>query len=103
AAALATDERPRDELTLEAASCAWLAGDAPRTLAVLQIGETYAPDAIGAARIAHLRGQGALRCGPVSAGCRLSVGAAPWIAKADPEAAVAMLAEAGYGAVFPGD
>src|SRR5262249_60703229 len=87
AAALATDERPRDELTLEAASCAWLAGDAPRTLAALQVGETYAPDAIGAARIAHLRGQVALRCGPVSEGCRLVVGAAPAIAKADPDAA----------------
>jgi DNA-binding CsgD family transcriptional regulator len=103
AAALATDEHVRDELTLVAASSAWLAGDVPRTLAALELGETYAPDAIACARIAQLRGEVALRCGPVSQGYRLIVGAAPAISAADPEAAVAMLAEAVLGCFYAGD
>jgi DNA-binding CsgD family transcriptional regulator len=103
AAGLASIDDARDRLLLAAADAAWLAGDAQRTLALLDEARKHVPAAALAARIDHLRGQVALRCGPVSAGYPLIVGAAAQVADSDPELAVVMLAEAVHGCFYTGD
>jgi ATP/maltotriose-dependent transcriptional regulator MalT len=56
-----------------------------------------------AARIDHLRGQVAIRRGPVMDGYPLIVGAAAQIADTDPELAVVMLAQAVHASFYAGD
>jgi DNA-binding CsgD family transcriptional regulator len=102
AAGLASLDEARDRLFLAAAEAAWLAGDGQRTLSLLDIAQAHAAPAI-TAHIDHLRGQVAMRHGPVVDGCRLIVAAAAQIADADPELAVAMLAQAVHGYFYAGD
>ena len=103
AAGLASNNDARDRLLFAAADAAWLAGDVGRTVALLDEAQTHAAAPAVAARIDHLRGQVALRCGPVMDGYPLIVGAAEQIAAADPELAVVMLAQAVYGCFYTGD
>jgi DNA-binding CsgD family transcriptional regulator len=103
AAGLCSTDSARGQLLLEAAQAAWLAGDVPRVLELLE--ETKAQELAPtvAARIDHLRGQVAMRCGPLVAAYPLMVGAAERIADADPEMAVVMLAQAVHGCFYTGD
>lgn len=103
AAGLASIDEARDELLLAAAETAWLAGDAERTLELLDDAQAHAAAPAVNARIDHLRGQVAMRCGPVMDGYPLIVGAAAQIADADPELAVVMLAQAVHGCLYAGD
>jgi DNA-binding CsgD family transcriptional regulator len=102
AAALAVAEERREELLLEGADAAWLAGDPRRALALLD-GAPAQSATTAAARSDHLRGQVAMRCGPVAEGCRLVVAAAERIAASDPELAVVMLAQVVEGGFCAGD
>jgi DNA-binding CsgD family transcriptional regulator len=103
AAGLASIDDARGRQLLAAADAAWLAGDAQRTLALLDRAQTPLPAPAVAARIDYLRGQVAMRCGPVLDGYPLLAGAAALIADADPELAVAMLAQAVHGCLYTGD
>ncbi len=103
AAGLASIDDVRDRLLLAAADASWLAGDAQRTLALLDRAQTHLPAPAVAARIDYLRGQIAMRCGPVTDGYPLIAGAAAQIADADPELAAAMLAQAVHGCLYTGD
>jgi hypothetical protein len=68
AARLSTDEDERASLVVAAADAAWLAGDSERTLRLLD--EAHGPAAT------YLRGQVAMRRGPVADSYRLMVAAA---------------------------
>lgn len=103
AAGLSSIDDIRDRLLFAAAEAAWLAGDATRTLALLDEAQGYVPAAAVAARLDHLRGQVAMRCGPVMDGYPLIVGAAEQVAQTDPELAVVMLAQAVHGCFYTGD
>jgi DNA-binding CsgD family transcriptional regulator len=103
AAGLASVDEARDRLLLAAADAAWSAGDGRRTLSLLDEAQAHVAVAAVAARIDHLRGQVAVRRGPVMDGCRLIVGAAAQIADADPGLAVVMLAQAVLGYFYTGD
>ena len=103
AAGLTSIDDARDRLLFAAADAAWLAGDAQRTLALLDDAQTHVAAPAVAARIDHLRGQVAMRCGPVTDGYPLIVGAAAQIADADPELAVVMLAQAVHGCFYTGE
>jgi DNA-binding CsgD family transcriptional regulator len=103
AAGLASIDDERDRLLFAAADAAWLAGDAQRTLALLDDAQRHIAAPAIAAHIDYLRGQVAMRCGPVMDGYPLIVGAASRVAEADPELAVVMLAQAAYGCVYTGD
>ena len=102
-AGLAPADAKRGRLLFAAADAAWLAGDTHRTLARLDDAEPYAADPLSSARIEHLRGQVAMRQGPVMAGYPLVVGAADRIAGTDPELAVIMLAQAVHCCFYAGD
>jgi DNA-binding CsgD family transcriptional regulator len=97
-----TDEN-RVQMLFEAAEAAWLAGDARRTLGLLDDPglRTAGPELL--AQIDQLCGQVAMRRGPVMEGYPLIVGAAARIAEADPELAVVMLAQAVHGSFYAGD
>jgi DNA-binding CsgD family transcriptional regulator len=103
AAALSSLEDDRDQLLLAAAEAAWLAGDTQRTLALLDDAQSHASVPAIAARIGYLRGQVAMRCGPIMDGYPLIVAAAAQIAETDPELAVVMLAQAVHGCLYTGD
>ncbi|HST56207.1 MAG TPA: AAA family ATPase [Solirubrobacteraceae bacterium] len=103
AAGLSSIDESRDQLLVAAAEAAWLAGDAQRTLSLLDGAQAYAAAPTIAARSDHLRGQVAMRRGPVMDGFPLIVGAAERIAGADPGLAVVMLAEAVHGCLYAGD
>ena len=103
AATLCSIDDTRGQLLLAAAKAAWLAGDARRTVALLDDAQTPGVATVLAARIAHLRGEVAIRCGPVRDGYPLLVGAAAQIAEYDPESAVVMLAQAVQGCLYTGD
>jgi DNA-binding CsgD family transcriptional regulator len=102
-AGLTSREEVRDRLLYAAAEAAWLAGDAQRTLALLDAAQLRAVAPALAARIDHLRGQVVMRRGPVMVGYRLIVDAAERIAETDPELAVVMLAQAVHGCLYTGD
>ena len=103
AAALCSIDDARSQLLLSAAKAAWLAGDARRTIALLDDAQTPGVTTEVGARINHLRGEVAIRCGPVRDGYPLLVGAAAQIAGYDPESAVVMLAQAVQGCLYTGD
>jgi DNA-binding CsgD family transcriptional regulator len=103
AAALCSTDDARDELLVAAARAAWLAGDVQRTVGLLDDAQAREPPATVMARIEHLRGQVATRCGPVTDGYPLIVGAAAKIADSDSELAVVMLAHAVQGCYYTGD
>ncbi|HUA75142.1 MAG TPA: AAA family ATPase [Solirubrobacteraceae bacterium] len=103
AAGLTTGEDARGERLFAAADAAWLAGDAQRTTTLLAEAAKSASSPALAARVDNLRGQVALRCGPVTEGYPLIAAAAERIAGLDPEQAVAMLAQVVYGCFYTGD
>jgi DNA-binding CsgD family transcriptional regulator len=102
-AGLASEDELRCDLLLAAADAAWLAGDARRTLAALDDARRLGVDPLRLTRIDHLRGQVALRRGPVTDGYPLIADAAARISPADPELAVVMLAQAVLGCFYAGD
>jgi DNA-binding CsgD family transcriptional regulator len=103
AAGLCSTDSARGQLVLEAAQAAWLAGDVPRVLTLLERADAHELAPAVAARIDHVRGLVAMRCGPVAAAYPLMAGAAERIADADPELAVVMLAQAVQGCFYTGD
>lgn len=103
AAGLATTGAGRGALLVAAAEAAWLAGDVRRTSLLLEQSDAHPAAPALAARREHLRGQVAIRRGPVMDGYPLIVGAAARIADIDPELAVVMLAEAVHGSCYAGD
>ncbi len=102
-AGLATRDDARGRLLVTAAEAAWLGGDAARALARLDESELYTADPAVSARIESVRGQVAIKGGPIRDGCRVVVAAAQQISDADPELAIAMLGEAVLGRFYAGD
>ncbi|MEA2425969.1 MAG: hypothetical protein QOH13_2379, partial [Thermoleophilaceae bacterium] len=102
AARLTLADSARSERLLAAAESAWLAGDLRHTLALLDQAEPFAAEVAIIGRIQHLRGQVVMRRGPVMDGYAVIVAAAEGVAAADPEAAIAMLAEAVHGCFYAG-
>jgi DNA-binding CsgD family transcriptional regulator len=102
-AGLASTDDVRVRMLFEAAEAAWLAGDARRTLALLDDPGLRDAGPGPSPRIDHLRGQVAMRLGPVMDGYPLIVGAAAQIADDDPELAVVMLAQAVHGSFYAGE
>ena len=103
AARLTEDDRERGLRLVAAAEAAWLAGDPVRVHALLDDAEPSAAEDDVIARIEYLRGDLAMKRGPVMDGYPLVVAAAERIAPKDPDAAVMMLAQAVQGAFFAGD
>jgi DNA-binding CsgD family transcriptional regulator len=101
-ATLAVSDASRAQLLFDAGEAAWLAGDWHRTTSLLDQAQLHAADPQLDARISHLRGQLAMRRGPVMDGYPLMVDAAEQIAEVDPERAVVMLAEAVHGCFYAG-
>jgi len=95
AAQLCPDEAERARLVVAAADSAWLAGDSDRTLRLLE--------EVDGAAATYLRGQVAMRRGPVTDGYRLLVDAAEQAAGDDPEQAVLMFAHAVRACFYSGD
>ena len=102
-ARLAVGDELRGRLLLAAADAAWLSGDLPRTLGLLDSASEYASEPWIRAHIDRLRGHVALRRGPVAAGYALLSAAAEEVADTAPELAVIMLAESVHGAFYAGD
>ncbi len=100
--ACASTDDAREQLLFAAAQAAWLAGDAPRTLALLEDAQAHAASRRrGTHRPPPRPGGDAMRAG--HDGYPLIVGAAGQIADADPELAVVMLAQAVHGCFYTGD
>ncbi|MET0685757.1 MAG: LuxR C-terminal-related transcriptional regulator, partial [Solirubrobacteraceae bacterium] len=99
-ARLTADDERRARLLRDAAETAWLAGLATRASALLDEARetTAAPDL--RVRIDRLAGEIAVRRGPVMRGHAMLVATA---ARAEPDAAVAMLADAGCACLYAGE
>jgi DNA-binding CsgD family transcriptional regulator len=100
---LTTDDGRRGARLFASAEAAWLAGDARRTLSMLDEAQAFAQEPAVVARIDELRGEVAMRRGPVMEGSVLLVSAAERIAETEPAAAIEMLAQAVGGAFYAGD
>ncbi len=96
---LATDPTRRGRLLLEAADAAWSAGLAERAAGLLEEVRPAA-DAAMVMEIDELAGFMATSRGPIMRGCAILTSAAE---RADPERAVAMLAEATSACFFAGN
>src|SRR3954447_16046225 len=90
-------------LFFAAAEASSLAGAGARALGLLDEARRDTEDALLHARIDHLRGVLLIQQGPIRDSYPLIVSAAEQIAEVDPEAAVAMLAEAVHGCFYAGD
>lgn len=100
-AARMTAERPRRaRLLLEAADTGWQAGAADRAVRLLEDARGETEDEALGVMIDHLAGHIATRRGPVMHGHDILVAAA---VRAEPEQAVAMLAEAAVACFHAGD
>ncbi len=99
AARLAPDERRRSRLLLEAAEAAWHAGLADRAGQLLDEAAAYTADPETGIEIEQLAGHITIRRGPVMRGYAILSDAA---ARADPDRAVAMLAEAAGACFYAG-
>jgi DNA-binding CsgD family transcriptional regulator len=88
---LTADSQRRARLLREAADAGWLAGFTDRAVALLGEAREAARDPVTLVEIDELAGHIATRCGPVMRGHAILTEAA---GRADPERAVAMLAEA---------
>ena len=102
AARLTPHEGLRHERLYAAAEAAWLAGRSESALALLEeaLGGCDEPEL--RARMLHLRGHIEHLAGRVMAAYEILVGAAELVGGTDPEAAVAMLADAVEACVFGG-
>ncbi|HEV7750617.1 MAG TPA: LuxR family transcriptional regulator [Baekduia sp.] len=99
AARLAADAERRPRLLWQAAESAWLAGMAERAVALLDESRDTTDEPRQLVRIDQLAGHIAARRGPVMVGHAILVAAA---AQAEPERAVAMLAEAAAACFYAG-
>jgi len=99
AARLSPDPARRAERLRRAADSAWLAGDGPRALALLDEAAPLAVTALEAAEVAHLRGRVLARRGPVPLAIAVLQESAEAIAELRPAKAAEMLAEAAYTAL----
>jgi len=97
---LAADGERRARLLWEAADAAWLAGLADRAVALLDLARAATGDPHWLAAIDQLAGHIAVRRGPVMRGHAILTAAAE---RADPERAVAMLAEAAFACFLAGN
>ena len=99
AARLSPDPPRRAERLRRAADAAWLAGDGPRALALLDEAVPVPATAMERAEAAHLRGRVLARRGPVPLAISVLQEAAETIAAERPAKAAEMLAEAAYAAL----
>jgi DNA-binding CsgD family transcriptional regulator len=97
---LAADHGRRGRLLREAAEADWLAGLADRAVALLDEARAVTADPVMLVEIAALAGHIATRRGPVMRGYAILTAAAE---RADPERAVAMLAEAASACFLAGN
>jgi DNA-binding CsgD family transcriptional regulator len=100
AARLAADPERRARLLWQAAEAGWLAGLADRAIALLDEARGSTSDPVLAVKVDHLAGHIAARRGPVMRGHAILTAAA---GRADPETAVAMLADAAMACFYAGD
>jgi len=99
AARLSADPDRRARLLRESAEAAWLAGFTDRAVALLGEARAATGHPATLVEIDELTGHIAARCGPVMRGHAILTAAAE---RADPERAVAMLAEAAYACFYAG-
>jgi hypothetical protein len=97
---LAADPERRARLLWQAAEAAWLAGLADRAITLLDEARASTSDPVLAVKVDHLAGHIAARRGPVMRGHAILTAAA---GRADPETAVAMLADAAMACFYAGD
>jgi len=97
---LSADAERRARLLREAADAGWLAGFTDRAVALLDEAREAAGDQATLVQIDELAGRIAARCGPVMRGHAILTAAA---GRADPERAVAMLADAAYACGYAGN
>ncbi len=97
---LTTSGDRRARLLCEAAETGWLAGFTGRAVALLNEARAAASDPVTLVEIDELSGHIATRCGPVMRGHEILMAAA---GRADPERAVAMLAEAAFACLYAGN
>jgi DNA-binding CsgD family transcriptional regulator len=97
---LTADRERRARLLHESAETGWLAGFTDRAVTLLGEARASASDPVTLVEIDELSGHIATRCGPVMRGHAILTAAA---ARADPERAVAMLAEAAYACFYAGE
>ncbi|MGO8958947.1 MAG: ATP-binding protein [Streptosporangiaceae bacterium] len=100
AARLSADGERRARLLREAAEAGWLAGFTERAIALLDEARASSSDPVMLVEVDKLAGHIATRCGPVMRGHAILTAAAE---KADPEQAVAMLAEAAFPCLLAGN
>jgi len=97
---LTADSERRARLLRGSANAGWLAGFTDRAVALLGQARASASDPVTLVQIDELSGHIATRCGPVMRGHAILMAAAD---RADPERAVAMLAEAAIACFYAGD
>ena len=97
---LTADSERRARLLREAAEAGWLAGFTDRAVALLGEARAATGDPVTLVEIDELAGHIATRCGPVMRGHEILTTAAN---RADPERAVAMLAEAAFACFYAGN
>jgi DNA-binding CsgD family transcriptional regulator len=100
AARLTADTERRPRLLLESAETGWLAGYTDRAITLLDEARASTSDPVTLVKIDELAGHVATRCGPVMSGHAILAAAAE---RADPERAVAMLAEAAVACLYAGN
>jgi DNA-binding CsgD family transcriptional regulator len=99
AAALSPEPARRAERLRRAADAAWLAGDGPRALALLDSAARLPADAAERAQAGHLRGRVLARRGPIALAVAALGDAAEAMAEARPPQAAEAQAEAAYTAL----
>jgi DNA-binding CsgD family transcriptional regulator len=99
AARLSASSERRARLLRESAEAGWLAGFTDRAVALLAEAREAASDSVTLVDIDELSGHIATRCGPVMRGHAILTAAA---GRADPERAIAMLAEAAFACLAAG-
>jgi DNA-binding CsgD family transcriptional regulator len=99
AARLTPDPAQRARRLRRAAEAAWLGGDGPRALALLDEAAPSTPDAERPAA-EHLRGRVLVRRGPMPEAIRVLRTGAEAAAATDPGRAAEMFAEAAYAAIY---
>jgi DNA-binding CsgD family transcriptional regulator len=100
AARLTADTERRARLLRESAETGWLAGFTDHAITLLDQARASAADPATLVEIDELAGHIATRCGPVMRGHAILTAAA---ARADPERAVAILAEAAFACFYAGN
>jgi DNA-binding CsgD family transcriptional regulator len=103
AGSLTSDPARRCGLLVAAADTAWLGGLVPRAVTMLDEARRCAPPVDLSVALEHLRGQIAVRLGPVGEGHRILLDGAALAAGVDADQAVVMLAEAVNAAFYAGD